>query len=303
MSALSLSFSLTQNHRWVCVFDPSLALTLYGAALAQGLGSVMELWMARELWHILDNVQCYQQRPELLLSSDRSAEPPHQQTTRQQQTIQALQQWHWLRMTTDPAKLNFFWIGDKLGESFLPRHATPHLLIRNWEGLACALEEQIDRDRVAHRLAPAFRDTVALAVALPSAFILTYNIQQNQPPEICSTIESWQIPCRQIDRYDHLATLEREQLLHLITRAGVAKLLWSGLHLAILHLVCPWSTTFWLEAQTTEEIQAQDGIQAEIPGHVECEQSLGFPFFHLQDKINRSPMNIWEGTQGFWYWL
>lgn len=286
MSALSLSFSLVQPQRWVGVFDPSLALTLYGAALAQGLGAVTDLWMAREFWHMLDNVHCYQQRPELLLPGDRTLARSNCLATRQMHIIQALQQWQLIRMQTDPSRLNVFWIGDRLGESLLPRHTAAQPLISHWEFLAGSLEDRIDRS--APVLTAAVRDTVALAVALPAA-ILTYQLPDgfaaNQPPEICLTLENWRIPCRQIDRYDHLAAIEREELLHLINAAGVAKLLWSGLHLAILHLVFPCASALWLAAEMTPAPE----VDRELPDRL--------------DLDDRSLDGIWEGTQGFWYWL
>lgn len=286
MSALSVSFSLVQPQRWVGVFDPSLALTLYGAALAQGLGSVIDLWMAREFWHMLDNVHCYQQRPELLLPGDRAAERSNCLATRQMHIIQALQQWQLIRMQTDPSRLNMFWIGDRLGESLLPRHIAAQPLISRWEFLAGSLEDRIDR--AAPVLTAAVRDTVALAVALPAA-ILTYQLPDgfaaNQPPEICLTLENWRIPCRQIDRYDHLAAIEREELLHLINAAGVAKLLWSGLHLAILHLVFPGTSNLWMMPELAADPDAATAWRFD------------------PDSIDRSLSAVWEGTQGFWYWL
>ena len=39
------------------VLDTYLALSTYGLLLAQRLSSELDLWLVRELWHILDNTE------------------------------------------------------------------------------------------------------------------------------------------------------------------------------------------------------------------------------------------------------
>jgi hypothetical protein len=41
-----------QQRRWACVLDPALILSPYGPELRR-LGEVVELWVGRELWHML----------------------------------------------------------------------------------------------------------------------------------------------------------------------------------------------------------------------------------------------------------
>ncbi|NEO80765.1 hypothetical protein, partial [Moorena sp. SIO4G3] len=43
-------FSQLDSKQWICVLDPALALSYYGVHIAQQLGEIMELWIARELW-------------------------------------------------------------------------------------------------------------------------------------------------------------------------------------------------------------------------------------------------------------
>ncbi|MDF5708725.1 MAG: hypothetical protein PUP90_13950 [Nostoc sp. S4] len=50
----------------ICIIDPALALSVHGVPLIQQLGEVMELWVVRELWHILDNSNFYLHHPELI---------------------------------------------------------------------------------------------------------------------------------------------------------------------------------------------------------------------------------------------
>ncbi len=58
MAAVFPDLSLTvSQRRWACVLDPTLALSRFGLLLVKRLGEVMELWVVRELWHVLDNTQ------------------------------------------------------------------------------------------------------------------------------------------------------------------------------------------------------------------------------------------------------
>ena len=280
MAKLSPQFSITlsQQQRLTCIVDSRLALTHYGLPLAKNLGNFLELWVVREFWQILDNIHFYQQHPESLqLKTDVS-------TVNQQEVIQTLQDWESVRMATVPAKLNLFWMGDKLSESFLPSNADPQL-IYHWESLARSLDNQLERNSIDHTaLISAFRDTAALAAALKSAFIFTYQPSaqdRNLPPDICTAFSSWGIPCHQIDSHDPIAAIERENLLHLIIQAGLSKFLWAGLNLAVLQLVVPSAS---LLRYGTEEIQAS--------------QSLGREGY--TEKSALTP-NLWEGARGFWY--
>jgi hypothetical protein len=274
-----------------CILDPVLVLTPCGVSLARGLGGVIEVWIARELWHILDNIEFYQQHPELLLCMNLKKSTSHQQ--QRQDMIHALQAWNVTRSLTPPAKLNLYWIGDKPGESFLPNDENS-ALIYGWEYLAHALEQYVHLNHqqdqhldFSQLLTQSFRETTALAAVLKSAFILTYQIteayQAHLPPEICIALESWGIPCQQIDPLDPVARLERDNLLHWMNVAGVSKLLWVGLHLAVLHLVIPSASVFW--------------IQQHLLQH-----SLASSQSHDSADLLK-PVNVWEGTKGFWYWL
>ncbi|MCX7595226.1 MAG: hypothetical protein N2235_15995 [Fischerella sp.] len=69
MATLSPNISITlSQQRLTCVLDPSLVLSNYGLSLTQQLGEVMDLWVVRELWHILDNTRFYVQQPESVLT-------------------------------------------------------------------------------------------------------------------------------------------------------------------------------------------------------------------------------------------
>ena len=290
MISLSPQISINLNqHRLTCILEPSLALTHYGLPLAKNLGNFLELWVVREFWQILDNIYFYQQHPESLVLKTTMERAPTVQAASHQEVIQTLKDWESFRIATVPAKLNLFWIGEKPSESFLPSNADPQL-IYHWESLARSLDNQLERNSVTHNtLTSAFRDTAALAAALRSAFILTCQSPAKQntnlPPEICTALENWGIPCQEIDSHDPIATIERENLLHLIIQAGLSKFLWAGLNLAVLHLVVPSAS---LLRYGTEAIQKTQSSQ--MQGCTE-ESAL---------TSNLSP-NLWEGTRGFWY--
>jgi hypothetical protein len=286
LSGISL---LRVSSGWCCVIDPSLALTVAGITLTRRLGTVMEVWIARELWHILNSIDCYEQHPSHLLPFTHLEAEPVTQATRQHHILDALHQWQHIRANLDLAKLNVFWIGDKPNESFLPQHINSQSLIACWEHLSCALGQQTQHSLVPHILNQAVQDTAALTVALQSAFILTYQsteqYQMGQPPDLCMILESWGIACQQLDPQDSMVALRREQCLHWIMIAGGSEQLWSGLHLAMLHLVAPRANTPWASAQ---------------------EASLAsLPWTALEDYDfgDRPLHDVWKEAKGVWYWL
>ncbi|WP_287128680.1 hypothetical protein [Candidatus Cyanaurora vandensis] len=232
------------------VLDPTLALSPHGLTLAQRLGGLLELWVVRELWHILDNTYFYLHQPEQVFADALRCSP--------QQLIRALQQWERVRLETDLVGLKLHWIGDGVSESLLPE-GTPPQLIAQTEALACALDQP--------QLLPALRDALALAAALGTAFILTH-CHQDQPPAVCLALQRCGMTCQRLGVDDPLVVIERDQLQQLLVQAGLAKLLWSGLELAVLHLVVP---------------------------------DVSLPPTELTFLESFTPPNPWQSAQGFWY--
>lgn len=283
MATLSNLSLPSRRSSWVCVLDPSLLLSSYGLPITRGLGNVMELWVVRELWHILDNIQFYLQHPEAIQTGVASTTADRVPMT-PPETNQVLQDLEYWRMNTDPARLNVFWIGDRPNESFLPDGADPRL-IQRWEFLAHALHSELEAQfHCVSGLDVALRDTVALSVALSTGFILTYQISAKHraktPPNLCLTLGNWGFACQQIDDSDPIVNLERDRLLRLLVSVGGAKFLWSGLHLAILHIVAP-------SVRLTDLV---DDRLSPIDTQADAESAI-------------STINLWQGTRGFWYWL
>ncbi len=281
-----LSISMTQR-RWSCVLDPTLTLSDYGLLLVKQLGELMELWVVREFWHILDNTQFYRQQPELIIESEETERSQATYELFSQQIIRALKEWERLRTTTDRGSWNINFLADVLGESCVPV-GTDSGIIWRWESLAQSLDRQLDEPlAIANPLTLAYRDLAALAAARP-ACVLTYRlseeVEKNLPPRLCKTLEAWQIPCREIALNDSLAMLERDQFRQILIQAGLSKLLWAGLDLVILHLIVPASATLspTFDEDWAEDLRfSEDAIEVSEHTAVEAE--------------------LWQGAQGFWY--
>jgi hypothetical protein len=180
-------------------------------------------------------------------------------------------------METDPLHLQLFWIGDGPGESMLPNDFSSAVVGR-FETLCRCLDLRL---KFTGALASAFRDAVALTVTLPSALLLT-QLQGELPPGICQALQDWRIPCAQA-REDDWLKLEREAILRQLVGAGMAKWSWSGLRLAVLHIVAP--STLLLNGEPEENLE-------------------GYPDESLADlELNflAPETDYWQQAQAFWY--
>jgi uncharacterized protein DUF4438 len=236
-----------QQRRWACVLDPSLILSPYGLALSR-LGEVVELWVGRELWHMLDNTHFYTQRPSLLVDATTRTTDDAPES---QEALQALLAWEGWRLENDQAALKLFWVGDDASGSLLPAHVDARLAWR-YEMLAGALDRCASRTETPDQvLAPAIRDTVALAVALRTSLILARSPlaapSASQSPLLCTALAHWGVPCVLLPDHDPFVRVERDYLRHLLVHAGLAPLLWAGLRLAVVHIWVPGVSALWPE--------------------------------------------------------
>jgi hypothetical protein len=279
MAALSHR-SATHPYTRPCVLDLSVLLTPYGLELVKSLGTVLELWISRELWHILNDTHFYLRDSQSILLANVSAQlNPSPFSIEQEAALQNLASFS---MDVGLTHLNLFWIGDRLGESLIPPYTDSRLLHR-WELLAQALDSYINQQQKTHDpLTPVWRDTLSLAAALDAAFILTVQpIGKTQDlPDVCRTMAGWGIACREIEPLDAIATLERDSLRQLFVQAGLSKFLWAGLNLTILHLI--------------------------VPAAALCGNTNFVSIDHFADSesnITNSAFtfNPWNDSQGFWY--
>lgn len=266
-----------QQRRWACVLDPALVLSPYGLPLSR-LGEVLDVWVGRELWHILDNTHFYAQHPALLVDS----------TTRTTDTapaaraaLQALLAWERWRGAHQQAGLKLFWVGDDPTGSLLPTGSDTSLIWR-YETLACALDQQASGTAPLDPVfTPAFRDVAALAVALRSAFILARPGLVEPMPPLCTALTHWGVPCVLLAEQDALVRVERDYLQHVLVQAGLAPLCWAGGQLAVLHLWVPETSTLWPEPREARF----DGLE------------------ELTAPTEAPGQPLWHAAQGFWYLL
>jgi hypothetical protein len=276
----ALSVTVGQR-RWPCVLDPALALSRHGLTLAQRLGDLMEVWVVRELWHILDNTHFYRHKPEALL-------PPGARGEGEARALAAsLAAWERARLQTDLGGLKLFWVGDGPGESFLPHGADPRLAPR-CEALARALDRRLPREGrlEGSGLGPAFRDAAALGAALGAAFVLTARPPQGAPP-ICDALAGWGVSCAELGPGDELAALERAELRRLCVHAGLAELFWAGLGLSVLHVMAPPAPGG--PDAPPAGLDGGDGLDEDEPARADF------------DQPDLSEDDPWTLARAFWY--
>jgi hypothetical protein len=286
-SSSELSIKFHRPHR-TCILDPMLALSCYGVPLVTQLGTVMDLWVGKEFWHILENTRFYSQHPESLLLN--RAMPDHTEyiaSFSAQEIRKSLQEWAKLRQGMDLDGTKLFWLGDRLNESSLPQGLQSNT-IQKYEILASSLENQIPRSsQTSEILTSLFSDTVALSASLSSSFILTrqYKINDNDSllPEICLELESFGIPCQTVDIADKMMVIEQDYLRKLFVQVGLSKFLWAGLKFSILHLLVPSI--------------AQSGrlIEQNIASQIVSDSEV--------DDFSKSNANLWVGSKCFLYQL
>ena len=268
-----------------CVLDPSLVLSPHGVAIAASLSSELNVWIARELWHIIDNIELYLHKPELILAETAVV-------TEQSSLVKlryALKQWANLRNRHDLNHLNLFWLGDSLKESYLPLNQD-NSIFQQWEWLASFLDRQINCSSAPKSiLTLAFRDSIAMTASISSTFLLTAQFPDTsdtavKPPEICQTIADWGISCQLVPSSECFLLVEKEHIRQLLTTAGLAKFVWMGISFVVLHAVLPvFSNVYFLPTTSVFQRSQKDFTKAEI-AHQAAYQS-----------------NLWEQSTCFWY--
>lgn len=228
MRLADLSLTVSQ-HKLACVLDPALLLDhAQGPALALRLTHVLEPWLTRSFWHVID-------ASELLRSATRCRTSATPDPT-------ALAAWIALRDETDAGSWPLRWVGDNHAESQVRDGAAPDVVDR-YEILLAALAGRRTSatpeparwaavDPVANAM-----DTLALSACLGGAAILS-QVQDGDDP--------W--PVRALARAgleatplvpmpaDTLFAAERQLLRGALAGAGLAPLVARLPRLAIVHV-------------------------------------------------------------------
>lgn len=237
-----LAVTLSQR-RWVCVVDPALLLlTPFGPTLVQRLGELVELWVVRTFWGVLDGSDLYREEPQRLAESGL---PGYPRQVKEDTVRLALEVWERIRRRSDLYGLRLRYLGDNFRQSALPEHKEPDLLAR-FELLHRGMLARFGAAGLAP-LEPGFEardaalDVAALAAALNPALILTYHdFGAEAAPSLCRLLSSWGV----VDAaeknpiaHDPLAALERGHVRSLLVHAGLAPVCWDGIQLAVVHLL------------------------------------------------------------------
>lgn len=260
MSSLPPSLSVTLSaEKRSCVLDAYLALSRFGLLLAKRLGEEFNLWLVRELWHILDNTHTFRMRPELLA--------PDNGSTGEHVDLEGLLQWEKIRYEKDLAGLKLCWISDQIGDSLLPSGIDPDIFSR-YEVLAASLEEMKNRDKndgipEEKVLEACFRDAAALSVALSQyrSFILTLMRpsgkgekapSSSDEPFLCEFLRKCGIKSRPV-ALPNQARLEREFIAPILARTGISELMWAGMNPAAVHIFAPRATIMPIAIKDNDE--------------------------------------------------
>lgn len=212
----------TLAQRWACVIDPVLAFAPEGPLAVRDLSRVLEVWVFRELWHILDNTLFYARGGG-------------------EAVFCALDQWERLRHEHALNDIGLFWVGDGLSESFLPEHQS-RCVVERFERLARALERRTDGARADTPLEVAMRDAVALTCALDRAFLLTALPERvGAALALDEALRRWGLVSHEGDVAHPLLVLERDVLRRVAAEAGLARLCLTGVRLVVMHIVAPYA--------------------------------------------------------------
>jgi len=226
-----------RQRKLACVLDPALALChAHGPLLAQRLTQVVEPWLTRSFWQVLDASELLLRRQARdVASSDGLAQPD----------ASALTEWIRLRDCTDAGSWTFRWIGDCVAESQV-QDATDVQVVERYETLAEALVRRLTRECGAaawlHGYDPVAGalDTLILSATLGGAIVLSQDAGM-------SNVDPWPVQalarigvnatCLQPLPAESLFAAERALLRDALAAAGLAPVLEELPPLIVLHVV------------------------------------------------------------------
>jgi hypothetical protein len=228
-----------QTRKLACVLDPALILaTPGGMKLALRLTQVVEPWLTRTFWQLIDSSEW--------LRGDLTCDGAVAGVLPQRGVLEA---WIAMREQTDAASWPFRWIGDRLADSQLLDHADAGL-IELYESLADSLATRVElhkRGRLDDWPGPwdpagASIDTLPLSAALDAAIILTAHDGRAQPatePALVRMLRQLRIS---VDAADNAASeslfgAERSLMRETLAQAGAAVLCQDLPRLAIVHVM------------------------------------------------------------------
>lgn len=291
------------GRRRACVLDADLALHELGLLLASRICNEFDLWLVREFWEILDSTEAYLEHPQWLRPSAGRGHAPEATAQFNADLTGIFEQWETWRLESDLAGLKFYWIGDAMRESLLPK-GLDHNVLHRYQVLARSLDTRIARlkpprpgrrigneaeGRPYDTLTECSRDAAALAAALAhyQGFILTHTGDEtasgtvDPKPAICRYLESWGVKCAPAG--NGKASMEAKYLAPILAGTGVCELLWAGLNLSVVHLVVPKATII-PPARNDEGIYQEEFSldEGKDPGETDWWHSAGAFYYSLR---------------------
>ncbi|KVN90384.1 hypothetical protein [Burkholderia ubonensis] len=272
-----------RSRKLACVLDPALVLgSRVGLAFALRLSRVLEPWLTRSFWQVID-------ASELLLPG-LAAGAPNDDIDAPWPLADVLQAWIALRDATDASAWPLRWIGDNLAESQLDGAAASGIVM-HYEALAEALAARLrpDEDPVSGiwpsrwRPREASVDALVLSAALEGALVLTASVAQREPWPVQALARLGR-PARLLDplpaeRSASLFAAERALLLDALAAAGLASLAQELPPLVALHV---------------NVVPAMVAAAAHVPPR--AEEGLA-----PAPRIDAA--NPWDDVRAWWYYL
>jgi hypothetical protein len=235
-SDLSLRVSL---RKLPCVLEPTLILAHpQGPEFAMRLTQVLEPWLTRSFWQIIDSSELLTQGvPALAVES---ADSPHVLAD-----SAALTSWIALRDQTDAGSWPLRWVGDNLPESQLGDEASLDVVER-YEALARALEDRTEA-RIPRRSpwrkgidpVAAALDAVALSATMGGALILCALTSQEGLPWPVQAVSLAGVESQKLEPANDgsLFHTEREWVRDILVTAGLAVVAQRLPTLAVMHVL------------------------------------------------------------------
>jgi hypothetical protein len=240
--------SLTVRQRKLpCVIDPALVLChAQGPLIAQRLTQVVEPWLTRSFWQVLDASELLLHHHSGTLIALTDAQP----SARAPQPVpEALLEWMRLRDSTDAGSWLFRWVGDSLAESQTHDDADAQIvdryemLAQSWAQAlgAWPLEDGCTQpwvqgfDAVASAM-----DTLVLSATLGGAVVISLCEKAGEPPWPVQALSRVGINAKHHALAPHsLFAAERTLLRDALAVAGLAPIVETLPPLAAVHVLPP----------------------------------------------------------------